>query len=54
MIDLMQSWRRQRSISKTRRALDGLSDHILADIGLERSDIAGVSRSGTTPRRSGF
>lgn len=50
MIDIFESWRRQRRIGHTQRQLRGLSDHILDDIGLSRTDIALVGRQ-DLPRR---
>lgn len=52
MINLLDTWRQQRRIAKTQRQLSGLSDHILADIGLTRADIASVGPDGL-PRRRG-
>lgn len=46
MINLLDTWRQQRRIADTRRQLNDLSDHILADIGLTRGNIATASRNG--------
>jgi uncharacterized protein YjiS (DUF1127 family) len=53
MINLLDTWRQQRRIANTRRHLNGLSDHILADIGLTRSDIASVGQQGPARGRRG-
>ena len=52
MNTILDSWRQRRRIIGTRRHLNGLSDHILADIGLSRADIASVDLQGM-PRRRG-
>jgi uncharacterized protein YjiS (DUF1127 family) len=38
--------RRRREIRRTVAALSQLSDHMLRDIGLDRSEIASIARSG--------
>lgn len=40
MINIFEDWRASRTVRQTRRELYRLSDHILADIGIKRSDIA--------------
>lgn len=45
MITFFDAWRLQRRINGTQRQLHGLSDHILADIGITRGDIAMVGRA---------
>lgn len=52
MINLFDTWRRQRRIATTRRHLHGLSDHILSDIGIARSDISSVIAQGRPRRHS--
>ncbi|SMQ72903.1 protein of unknown function [Devosia lucknowensis] len=52
MIDILDTWRKQRRINKTRRQLNGLSDHMLSDIGISRSDIASYGRVGMSGRQT--
>ncbi len=47
MITFFDAWRRQRRIQNTQRQLHGLSDHILADIGICRGDIGMAGRGET-------
>lgn len=53
MINLLDTWRQQRRIANTRRHLNGLSNHILADIGLTRADIASGDLQGLARGRRG-
>lgn len=39
-MNLFDTWRERRTIRRTHRQLNQLSDKILADIGLSRTDIA--------------
>ena len=39
MLNVFDTWRRNRRAHQTRVQLAGLSDHLLADIGLTRGDI---------------
>ena len=50
MINVFDTWRSKRLIRKTQQQLHGLSDHILADIGLRRGDIPLVGRNGQISR----
>ena len=50
MINVLDSWRARRLIRKTHQELYGLSDRTLKDIGLTRSDIAGIGRDGVLGR----
>ena len=43
MSNVLTTWLEKRSARRTRRELDRLSDHMLADIGLTRGDIAKVA-----------
>lgn len=53
MIDLLETWREKRLIRKTHQQLYGLSDRILADIGLTRADIPSVGPDGLPRSRHG-
>lgn len=53
MINLLDTWRQKRRIANTRRHLSGLSNHILADIGLTRADIASGDLQGLMRNRRG-
>jgi uncharacterized protein YjiS (DUF1127 family) len=53
VINLLETWRQQRRIAITHRHLNGLSDHILADIGLTRANIASVGLDGPARGRRG-
>ena len=50
MINVLDTWRARRLIRKTHQQLNGLSDQMLADIGLTRSDIASIGRNGLVRR----
>ncbi|MBD8064772.1 DUF1127 domain-containing protein [Devosia sp. PTR5] len=50
MINVFDAWRERRAIRKTHQQLHGLSDQILADIGLTRADIPMVGRNGFVRR----
>lgn len=52
MINVLDTWRAKRRIHQTRQDLYGLSDLILKDIGLTRSDIRTIGSDGL-PRRHG-
>jgi uncharacterized protein YjiS (DUF1127 family) len=39
MLNVLDTWRRNRRVRQTRVQLAQLSDHLLADIGISRSDI---------------
>jgi uncharacterized protein YjiS (DUF1127 family) len=43
---LIAAWAEWRRVRRAVRQLEGLSDRLLADIGLKRSDIARVARYG--------
>ena len=53
MTNIFDTWRQQRRIARTRRHLQGLSDHLLADIGLTRTDIASFGLQDPVHRRRG-
>lgn len=53
MINLLETWREKRLISKTHRQLYELSDQMLADIGLTRADIPSVGLNGLPRNRHG-
>lgn len=44
---------RRRQIDRTVDALSGLSDHMLKDIGIHRSEILSIAHSAGDPTRSG-
>lgn len=50
MINILETWRARRRIRQTQQQLYGLSDQMLFDIGLTRSDIRSVGRNGRTGR----
>lgn len=50
MISIFDAWRAKRLIRKTHQELYGLSDQILADIGLTRSGIRTIGRVGRPGR----
>lgn len=50
MINIFEGWRETRSIKNTQKQLHRLSDHMLADIGLTRSDIASIGIHGRVRR----
>lgn len=50
MFNVLDAWRAQRLIRKTHAQLHDLSDQMLADIGLSRSDIRLVGRNGLRRR----
>ena len=50
MINVFDAWRTRRLVRKTQAQLNGLSDQILADIGISRDDIASMSRNGMPQR----
>ncbi|HEY8576163.1 MAG TPA: DUF1127 domain-containing protein [Devosia sp.] len=53
MINIIENWRQKRLTRKTRQELYGLSDQILSDIGLTRSDIALIGPTGLRHERFG-
>jgi uncharacterized protein YjiS (DUF1127 family) len=53
MINLLETSREKRLIRKTHQRLYGLSDQILADIGLTRAEIPSVGLDGLPRNRHG-
>lgn len=52
MINVLNTFRENRKIRRTHQELYGLSDQILADIGLSRSEIHMVGRNGLVRRHT--
>ena len=53
MFNILDSWREKRSARKTHQHLYQLSDQILSDIGLTRTDIASVGQHERFRSRTG-